>query len=318
MKKVLSLAIAAALVAPMAAMADATVYGKVRVASTKIDADVADSWGMYDESSRLGIKGSEDLGDGLKAIYKMEFGVATGSAFGGLSGRNAYVGLAGGFGTALAGRHDTPMKMSTGKLDLFADTIGDNDMGGTHMGIIMDRRVDGAIAYVSPSMSGFTVAGAVVQTTATDDFQDAISVAAMYSNGPWYGSLAYEALDGDMTGGNDEKQTRIGLGMLGMSGFSATLVYETRSDIGGTADSDTTAYTLNGAYKMGAHTIKAAYNSIDGDGASSGADADGYALGYQFNFSKRTDAQVLYTNKDFDAATANDKSKFSLQLNTKF
>jgi len=317
MKKVLTLAIAAALVAPIAAMADATVYGKVRVASTKIDnsGSAADSWGMYDESSRLGIKGSEDLGDGLKAIYKMEFGVATGAGFGGLGGRNAYVGLAGGWGTALAGRHDTPMKMSTGKLDLFADTIGDYDTGGTHMGIVVDRRVDGAIAYVSPSMSGFTLAGAIVQTAATNDFQDAISVAAMYSNGPWSGSLAYEALDGDLTGGNDEKQTRFGLGMLGLSGFSATFVYESRKDIAGISGDDTNGYNLNGAYKMGAHTIKVGYNSMD-DKSPTNDDSTGYMVGYQFNFSKKTDAQVLYTNKDYDVST--DASKISVQLNTNF
>jgi predicted porin len=101
MKKVLPLAIAAALVAPAAAMADATVYGKIRVATDVVNEELTisgvgtasdDRLGMSDQSSRIGIKGSEDLGNGLKAIYQMEFGASVGEEFDSLSGRNAYVG----------------------------------------------------------------------------------------------------------------------------------------------------------------------------------------------------------------------------------
>ncbi|RDH89179.1 MAG: porin [endosymbiont of Seepiophila jonesi] len=322
MKKILSFAIAAALVAPAAAMADSTIYGKVRVASDKWsqDADV-DAWGMQDQASRLGIKGSEDLGNGLKAIYQMEFGVAAGSSFN-WSGRNSFVGLAGGFGTAVAGRHDTPLKMSTGKLDLFADTAADYDQGGNHTNLFMDRRVDGAIAYISPSFSGFTVAGAVVQTLATEDFQDAYSIAGMYSNGPFYGAVAYEQLDEDNFGAPAENETqfRIGGGVLGWNNISVTGVYETRSDIGGTANNDKATYQLSGAYDMGMHRIKGMYGSADFDNAA-GIDFDTYAVGYQFSFSKRTDAQVLYNARDIDdaaGAPSTDSSVLSLQLSHNF
>ncbi len=72
--------------------------------------------------------------------------------------RNTFVGLAGGWGTALMGRHDTPMKISTGKLDLFADTMA--DYNGT-VGF-RDLRADNAVAYISPSFAGFTFAGAII------------------------------------------------------------------------------------------------------------------------------------------------------------
>jgi len=218
-KKIIVAAVAAAMVAPLAAMADATVYGKVRVGTVYHDrsAGAADSWELEDESSRLGIKGSEDLGGGLKAVYKMEFGVKVGDSLGTIGGRNAYVGLAGGWGTALWGRHDTPHKMSTGKLDLFGDTTADADQGGTHIGFFHDVRAQDAIAYVSPSFSGFTVAGAVVQTAATDDFANAYSIAGMYSNGPWYASLSYEELEDDLLGTVDnDSKWRVGLGVLGI------------------------------------------------------------------------------------------------------
>ena len=129
MKKVLSLAIAAALVAPAAAMADATIFGKAHFIVENVDdntnlkadsSEVGDVWGVDSIHSRIGVKGSEDLGDGLKALYHFEFRVLN-DAGTGLGDRNQFVGLAGGFGTVLLGRHDTPLKMSQGKFDQFGD-----------------------------------------------------------------------------------------------------------------------------------------------------------------------------------------------------
>jgi predicted porin len=117
---------------------------------------------------------------------------------GGISIRNSFVGLAGGFGTALVGRHDTPLKISTGKLDLFSDTVA--DYNGT-VGFD-DLRTDNTIAYISPSFSGFSFMGAMVAPgggTAgsglninSDSLAGAYSLAAIYNNGPFYASAAYE------------------------------------------------------------------------------------------------------------------------------
>ena len=63
--------------------------------------------------SRWGLKGSEDLGGGLNAVFDLQsgFNVDTGSSAQGglLFGRHAFVGLSGGFGTLTFGRHDTPL-----------------------------------------------------------------------------------------------------------------------------------------------------------------------------------------------------------------
>jgi len=347
MKKVLSMAVAAALAVPAIAMADSTIYGKVRVSEDKTSVDAkatevstgisgsgtGDSWGTNDHSSRVGIKGSEDLGNGLSAIYQMEFGVKVGESFSSMSGRNAFVGLAGDFGTFLVGRHDTPLKISTGKLDLFADTAGDSN----YYGLTSDLRVDGAIAYVSPSFNGLTLAGAVVShPVGTEDFMDAISLAGMYSNGPIYASLAYEshqssddanlnAALGTATtpywsiasvlgdSGNDS-QIRVGLGLMDWNNFTVTLVYEKRNGIGmvdgpGSADDDdgwdSDAYVLSGAFKFTPNDqIKAMYGNLSAEDANSGAieeiDLDQWAIGYQHDLSNRTDVQVVYTAVDAD------------------
>jgi len=337
-KKIIVAAVAAAMVAPMAAMADATVYGKIRVATQYHDRDAtnADAWGLVDHSSRLGIKGSEDLGNGLKAVYKMEFGVNVGEGYGKSSfwsQRNSYVGLAGGWGTFLVGKHDTPFKISSGKLDFFADTAADYDgssLGvagsGKGVGLFHSLRVDGAIAYISPSMAGFTVAGAIVQTNVkggfedADDFMSAYSLAAMYSNGPFFGSLAYENIDpqslvGAPAGASDFSKWRLGLGVLGMSGFSASFIYEDRSDYD-FAGLDGDSWQIQGAYDFGNNRVKAMYGELDWDGTGSGG-YDSWAIGLAHSFSKRTSAEVLYRQADADNTSGED-DVFALQLNHSF
>jgi predicted porin len=193
MKKILSLAIAAALVAPAAAMAEATVYGKAHMIIANTDDGSDDVWSVDSIDSRVGIKGSEDLGDGLKAVYQFEFKINHDDDDG-LGDRNQYLGLAGGFGTVLLGRHDTPLKMAQGKFDQFGDVAGDikKVMPG-------EDRVDNVIAYVSPDMGGFSLVGATVAGEDTDNdrtsLADAFSVAGLYNNGPIFASLAFNAYD---------------------------------------------------------------------------------------------------------------------------
>jgi predicted porin len=245
-------------------------------------------WGMsgngyipgVNRASRLGVKGSEDLGNGLKAIYQVEFGINLNdtnnnvlSNSDSITYRNTFVGLAGNWGTFLMGRHDTPMKISTGKLDLFADTMA--DYNGT-VGF-RDLRADNAVAYISPSWSGFQLAAAIIPAGGAtgggrginineDSIGNTWSIAAIYSNGPFYASAAFENLnnehfnsqneslflnncpsEGILVGNSvratpqpypgsgagacefqdsDAQSYRFGLGLLDWNGFSLTAIYE--------------------------------------------------------------------------------------------
>jgi predicted porin len=345
-KKIIVAAIAAAVAAPMAAMADAVVYGKVRVATQYHDRDNCencDAWGLVDQVSRLGIKGSEDLGNGLKAIYKMEFGVNVGdgvsngslskNADGFWSQRNAYVGLAGDWGTFLAGRHDTPYKLSVGKLDFFADTAADNDTtsgGGTRgVGLFEGLRTDGALVYISPNWAGFNFSGAAIQSTARDEgnddydnFAHGYSLAAQWGNGPWFIGGGYENLNYDEILNNsaltDETKWRVGVGVLGFSNFSAAAQYEDRSDRRGVSGQDSQSWQLSLAYDFGNNRIKGMYGDFDDDSAGDTGDFDTWAVGLQHNLSKRTDVQVLYRQKNADSDVAVDDDVFALQLDHAF
>lgn len=299
-KKLLALAVAAALpMVSMAATADVTIYGKVHTSIDFIDPEAGDS--IYDvtsRASRLGFKGSEDLGDGLKLIWKMEttYNTAEGG-FG--SGRNTYIGLAGGWGTFLYGRHDTPMKMSTGKLDIFGDELADyNATAG-----FVDIRANDAIAYVSPSFSGLTLVGAVIPDAdydGTGDFGGAYSVAAMYSNGGLFLAAAWEQLD-DLLDGVDADHWRVGAG-FDMGDFHIGAVYADQGDLTGTDN-----FTINGSWKFGNNKLKAQWSAIDWDQdlLDLDGDTDAWAIGLDHNFSKRTKMYLQYADSEHGLQTTN-------------
>jgi predicted porin len=359
-KKLILAAISAALASPLAVQAEATMYGQVRIATQNASSNVSagQSWGMADQVSRLGVKGSEDIGGGIRAIYKLEFGVNVG---GGIvdntlnnnanfwTQRNSYVGLDGAFGTFLMGRHDTPMKVSTAKLDMFADTQVDMDSGfgnpyaptatgisANGVGLFDSLRSSGVLAYVSPSFAGFTLMGAVIQTNAGLSFEgnappkgDATdpvagySLAAMYGNGPWYGSVAFESVSAESGVGvnvPDYNKWRFGVGMLDFQHISASFIYEDREISSGGNGWNTESWQLQAGYEYlpGMH-VKAMYGEFMGDiafqqanggsidpiiagvAAGSGRNFNTWAIGLQYDLSKRTDIQVLYRVKDVDS-----------------
>ncbi|MCU7905530.1 MAG: porin [Candidatus Thiodiazotropha sp. (ex Epidulcina cf. delphinae)] len=341
MKKVLSLAIAAALVAPVAAVADATIYGKVRqsldiVSDERISgADEVDNIQINNRTSRLGVKGSEDLGNGLTAVYKIEYGVNISTNPGGdefsgdgsLGARNAFVGLAGDFGTIVLGRHDTPLKISTGSLDYFGDTVVDNNTSYTES--LVDRRADGTLAYISPNLNGVTLAAAVIpgENSEADGLADAYSLAAMYSNAGIFASLAYEGADGNIdalpvnAAGQDRgdlDQFRAGFGYDGGM-FKVGVVFENvtiENEAGGDDLRDSDSVMVNGAIKAGPGMV--ALKIFDyADDSDDTNDHDGFGIGYHYGLSKRTQVMANYVDSSFDNL-AGDVSILSLQVNHNF
>ncbi|NOX90890.1 MAG: porin [Gammaproteobacteria bacterium] len=115
-KKLLAVAVSAALVAPAATMAaDAFVYGhaQVEVASYSEDSTGSGKDGVMVEDNargRLGVKASEDLGNGLKAIAQFEWRVNTDQGGNPAGNRVSQVGLTGGFGTFVMGNLKSPYK----------------------------------------------------------------------------------------------------------------------------------------------------------------------------------------------------------------
>jgi len=291
--------------------------------------------------NRLGIRGSEDLGEGLKAIYQIELAIPitdTDDEFanadpGRIGMRNSYLGLAIDWGTLLVGRHDTPTKMSTSRLDLFADTLADyNYTVGFD-----DVRADNTILYISPSFHGLQVAGALIPTGGAtigggpnpdaDSIAAGWSVAVNYERGPFFASAAYEVLGSELWAlqdgaydmihavfADDETKWRLGLGLLDWNGFTLSGIYESRENVlGMPVDASADLWQVQTGYAFGNNMIKAMYGSYDRDTGEDDDDdlvdairglADGdrnsWAIAFDHNFSKRTRAYVVYTDVDDD------------------
>lgn len=163
-KKLIALAVAAAFSAP--AFADATLYGAVdaaiaNVSGTGLKGDtIAVSGGAG--SSRIGINAAEDLDNGLKAVVNLEYGLDTQQKGGDFAARQELLGVAGSFGTVATGYlqttgYDWQVKFDpvAGSLVSPLQSMNSGMLIGT---IAAGARAQRALAYISPNLSGVTVA----------------------------------------------------------------------------------------------------------------------------------------------------------------
>ena len=122
-KKLIALAVAGLVSAPAFAQSNVTVYGVVDAyvgfgSHGDNDFSGVNSAGL--SGSRIGFRGTEDLGNGLKAVFTVEQGFAVDSGTGlGDASRQAFVGLNGGFGTVSLGRQYAPGYHATANYDVF-------------------------------------------------------------------------------------------------------------------------------------------------------------------------------------------------------
>ena len=314
-KNLIALAVAGALAVPAAAMADATIYGKFHVSIDSYDnggngAAEASGLSVSSNSSRLGFKGSEDLGNGLSAIWQTESTIGVDGDGSGLSNRNTYVGFKGGFGTVMAGKHDSPVKSIGRKVDLFGDQVGDSRSiirGQIADGITddadLDQRNSNMIMYVTPAMGALQAAFQYVpdendaDTSVANPDQTAMNIAAWYNAGPLYVGLGYGVTQNDdgTAGVEDEKVTRL-VASYQMDALKFTGLYQTADGVS-FADNEYDAYGLGVAFNMGGgNTIKAQYYMADADGD----EATMTAIGFDHAMSKQTSVYAAY------AMTSND------------
>lgn len=209
-QKLLPAAIIATSVFSTAAMAgdSMTVYGKANISinqqneTTKISGvstDTQDNWEFNSNSSRVGVKGSYEISENLNAIYKLEYevfiddgddGKGNSSEF---SQRNSYAGFQGNWGTFVGGKHDTPTKLSQGKIDRFNDMV----YGDIKNVMVGENRESNILMYTTPKMSGFSATLAVMPgeddgsaSNDRDGIADATSLVVSWKNDNFYFAVA--------------------------------------------------------------------------------------------------------------------------------
>ena len=332
-KKLIVLAVAGILAAPLAAQAGVEVYGQARMSldfnsnNDPVAANEDSAISVSSNRSRIGFRGDEDLGGGLKAMWQFEQGVAFDTSTWNGGGRDTYIGLGGSFGAVVAGNLSTPYRVATSGLDPFRNTRGDNNAiigslnGNT--GWNDENRASNAIAYMSPDINGFNASVAYIPASAEDgddlpmstvnSEEDAFSLSGSYTNGPIFVTAGYESWNSLGAGKNtatadDVSAWKIGGSYTLMDNTTLGAIWESL-DAGsvGTTKSDRDAWTLNAKHKMGDITLMAAYAMADETGGVADTGANQFSLGAAYALSKTTEAYALYSTVGNDS-----KGKYSL------
>jgi predicted porin len=310
-KSLIALAVLAASGAAMA-QSSVTLYGiaDVWVGSVK-DGVGASSLTKLDSggfsSSRLGVQGSEDLGGGLSAVFKLEgnLGIDTGTSGGFKFDRQSYVGLSGGFGTVTFGKQWTAMD----------DVLFNNDYA-----------FDSAFfeAYVSPvlqvhanyagnpdntikySNSFGPISGAVSYSLDENNAvkEDVASFSVGYADGPVTANFAYEVKNAAV----DEKLTALnGSYDLGVAKLLAGLG---QYKVGASKSTD---YFLGADVPLSsAMTLSGGYSNSSDNAAAGDGERSGFGVAVNYLLSKRTNVYAGYSKSKAENAAGAKTNEFSL------
>jgi predicted porin len=329
-KKFIALAIAGALggLGASSAFADVTIYGNADAGlvsrsgsggnvnangtATSVDSGVSGD-------SYIGFKGSEDLSDGTKVIFDLKGLVnftsqsnsksGNGLAGGGLSSGHAYVGLTGNFGTGLIGRVDGARYSFAGKYNAF----GLGSVGQFANLQVHQTRADNAVAYVSPTMNGFSLLaaytfnltgftavnagaqcltpGCATTASAMDGNTHLYVIAPQYNSGPI--SITYDHEKADTNGAT---AAGIAINVLGGSydfGVAKILAYwESVKDDTATVW-DQKSWTLGATVPFDGNFVgKISYGKVNDNNNGAGALGMGnlskVSIGADYNWSKNT------------------------------
>jgi len=286
--------------------------------------------------SRWGLRGSEDLGEGLRAYFVLESSISGDTGAGGgstVSGssffnRQAYVAIGSKtLGDIRLGRQET----ITRELDLRVfDATGENEMSiveavATNRPLFQNfgTRIDNAVSYRSPIIGGFQ---GIATLGLSEDLKSSstatppvVSKAAEYhglglvfGQGPFNAALSYEEYSGGVVSGSYNKVATVGANYdLGVAVVYAA--YQNTSDFGPqlaattfSKGTDHEAYNLGVKVPYGNFTFKAQFtgSTIDRTGGLKDLDQEKYGLSAAYAFSKRTTVYAAVTARSGDVSSS--------------
>lgn len=338
-KKLIALAIAAAASGTAFAQTNVTIYGIADVGYVGVDRDNFKYQNNINSgvlsTSRIGFKGAEDLGNGLKAIFTLEYGLLldqnTGVGAGAAAARQQFVGLTGGFGTVVAGRLQTAGldytvagsalggSTAVGAVNLVGQAANNggganiDGVGGPFPLLNATSRANNAVAYISPSFGGLTLAvnhARVSESASLDDAKDhsATLLAANYENGPISAGVVYGKADiekGITSGDSTEWGVRGGydLGVVKLQAAYQQAKLKQNSPFGVTGDT-----AKNKRWVISATVPVTTKIAVIGEYAQAkldqGANSDNkdkaYTLAATYSLSKRTTAYAAFAHQQFN------------------
>ena len=300
------------------AQSSVTLYGRVNTTVERQKVGDVTTTGMFNNSSRFGFKGTEDLGGGLKAGFQLEsgFNSDTGAAASTFFGRQSEVNLSGGFGMVRLGNFMPESYYAT------ADYVSmhNHDTGSSSDAFYQDPvwfnglSTTNKIGYRSPSFGGLTIDASVNLHEQTTGGKNGYDLAANYNLGALALGAGYSQVD-------DDKQ----LGLRALYTFGQFVVggYYQRNDenVAGSRNN----FRLAGAYNVGASEFHVNVGRANSWSNRADSAATQFTLGYNYNLSKRTKVYGYYTrvNNDSNAvysvsAPGTDFSSFAVGVRHNF
>lgn len=295
----------------MAQSSNVTMYGRVDLGLARnLGSDVTEL--RQGSGSRLGFRGAEDLGGGLKVIFNIEhrFSADTGVAAGNFWDGRSVVGLQGGFGTVVLGRDYTPARNVANKLDPWGgDTIAAHE---SNIRGFAPSRKNNAITYTSPSMSGFKLEAQLeLEEDTKTDTKQTYGFAATYAAGPLSLGFGYDKFAKTnstwyvLSGGYDFGVAKVMAGFG--SGENAAGVEHRSYLIGATAPIGTGE--LRAAWSKRKIRLSKTDEPIKTDLSSK------FSVGYFHPLSKRT---TVYVDIGNDSELSDNKTGFDIGLRHNF
>jgi len=258
-----------------------------------------------------GLKGTEDLGGGLKAVFVLEAGFAldTGASTATMFEREANVGLAGGFGTVKLGRqypaYDSFYGATNNMYNSNLSTTGDVWKTGVAP---YAGRINNGIGYISPDFAGFSGAlsiGLGEDKTPTASASQNTSLYLKYAAGPLVAGVAYQ--NEEFVGApNDRTNTLIGASYdFGVAKLTGGY---NMADEGPVEDKE---YQFGVSVPFGAAAVAFGYSKSSSEAVGANNDGSGYSLVGTYNMSKRTTLYAGYESSKVETANGATTTKAS-------
>jgi len=265
------------------------------------------------QRSFFGVRGSEDLGGGLRAVFKLESylridtgnaGRVDGDAF---WGREASVGLSGSFGTTVLGRVPTPLWLSTITFNPFGESIGFSPSVRQYFGsaVLGDTRWNNALSYTNNARDALRIqfAANTDETTPTGSNGHNVGASASYVTGPFAVSVAAERIRNSAQPLPAGFERQVVLQAGASYDFTFVRVYGQigRIKTEATSDARTDLYQLGASIPFNTSLILIAYGRAHTTTPLLGTTDQTTSIAYDYFLSKNTDIYLaaLYQKVSF-------------------
>ena len=333
-----------------AANADVKLYGQLDLSINRDDPTGTaddDDINMASNQSAIGVKGSEDLGNGLSAFFKVEYQTAINDSDNdGWIGRDQYIGAEHErFGKLTLGTMSTAYKSPGSKIDVAYRTALQSRLIGLQSRLHAGKgengqgRTTNTVRYDSPSFWGVKLVGTYsfdeddTEPGGNDD--DTYSIVAEYKGGNFYAAASYIDTQADPSDTAAAqflaRYTWNDLQVHGIYELDQGLITAQNSQglnaagfVGGAEDDGADIWSVGATYTIGNNIILADYGQGDDSDGSDGIantaddveDYDVYRIGAIHSFSQRTLVYAGYAKNDPDDTS--DFDRFAIGIRHKF